>query len=166
MVTSEDQTCWIYQMFLTLISYPWALKANWKAEATRSRCVFILDNDCVCSFQLCHLRMTKLKQTYNGCARVTLLRCSPWLKDFLFNPQVWRAIVGGESANSSWTKCLIPSCGQQIKLEFYWATSRCECEPGAGRFLLLLEPALTQTLWTQWPSHYNTKYNGKQTASN
>lgn len=88
------------------------------------------------------------------------------LKGFVFNPLVLGQIVGGEIANSSWAKHLIPSCGRQIKPQFYWATSRCECEHGAGRFLLLLEPTLTQTLWTQWTSQYNTEYNGKQAASN
>lgn len=68
------------------------------------------------------------------------------LKGFVFNPLVLGQVVGEEIANSSWAKHLIPSCGRQIKPQFYWATSRCECEHGAGRFLLLLEPALTQTL--------------------
>lgn len=68
------------------------------------------------------------------------------LKGFVFNPLVLGEIVGGEIASSSRAKHLIPSCGRQIKPQFYWATSRCECEHGAGRFLLLLEPALTQTL--------------------
>lgn len=85
------------------------------------------------------------------CTRRPLRDTRPYLKyaqlkGFVLITKALGPITGGESENSSWAKRLIPSCGRQIKPEFYWETSRCECEHRTGRFLLLLEPALTQTL--------------------